>query len=70
MEKYDLTARWYAVEDNDLGGWCIADGPNPFRRPAEGNILASVNGEDVARHIANIHNAAIDGRVILKSIDV
>lgn len=48
--------RWIAQPDNMMGAWCVTlDRPGT---PGDGNVpIADFTTEDVARHVAEIHNA-------------
>lgn len=54
-----LGARWYVHPNDLIGGWCVMDVDQP---PSAGpGTVADVVTEGVARHIADLHNRALDG---------
>jgi hypothetical protein len=50
-----LGVPWYAQPNDLIGGWCVmlSDEPPSFG----GNEIADFCSEEVARHIAELHNA-------------
>ncbi|MEU4558390.1 hypothetical protein AB0F72_08370 [Actinoplanes sp. NPDC023936] len=53
-----LVARWFALADDTIGGWAVMPCDLP---PSSGvSPVAAVPSERVARHIAELHNAALD----------
>jgi len=55
-----LTQKWRAQEDNLIGGWCVTPAGDP-RTPAEGApSLADFSTEQMARHVAELHNNWLD----------
>ena len=52
-----MVARWYAREDDTIGGWCITvvDAPPSCGAPSVGSFLS----EDIARHLVDLHNANV-----------
>lgn len=60
MRNY-LTDRWRAQEDDLIGGWCVTAEADK-RTPAEGApTLADFCTQEMAQHIAEIHNDWLDG---------
>lgn len=53
-------ARWRAMPDDTIGGWCIMPDPRPPSTgiPAVGTFLS----EPVAHHIVDLHNADLRAR--------
>lgn len=52
--------RWYAVPDDLIGGYAVANVPLPAsaHRPAEGHVTAGdFLSQAVAEHVADLHNA-------------
>ncbi len=59
-----LSQRWFPHEDDLIGGWCVmtADTPPSLARHELGQVeVGNFLGEDVARHVAELHNAALSG---------
>lgn len=55
-----LTRSWRAQPENSLGGWCVTLAEDP-RTPAEGALpIAMFISEDLATHIANVHNRSLE----------
>lgn len=49
-----LASRWYAVEDDLIGGWCVMPVPlqPSYGYPEVGSFLS----KDIAEHITDLHN--------------
>lgn len=59
-----LAVPWHPVANDLIGGWAVAteDVPPSRHSPANGVLLvADFISEDVARHVAALHNAALAG---------
>lgn len=57
MNHEIMTVRWYPRENDLVGGWCVMPADLP---PSSGvHEVADVVSEEVARHIADLHNAAL-----------
>jgi hypothetical protein len=55
-----LKVRWFARENDLIGGWCVMPADQP---PSEGTPeVADFIRQDVAEHIAELHNAWLDGQ--------
>jgi hypothetical protein len=53
-ESDSLSLRWYAVEDDTIGGWCVMRSVQP---PSQGGYqIANFISQEIAEHIANVHN--------------
>jgi hypothetical protein len=54
-----LCARWYPWFDDTIGGWSVM----PYNAPPSSGVpcVASFLGEELAEHIAQLHNATISG---------
>ncbi len=52
-----LRARWYAWADDTIGGWSVM----PYNAPPSSGVpaAASLLGEELAEHIARLHNATL-----------
>lgn len=60
-----LAARWWPREDDTIGGWCVmtADQPPSMADWQRGELqVGSFLGEDVARHVAELHNTWLETR--------
>jgi hypothetical protein len=52
-----LAARWYAMPDDVIGGWCVMPDEKP---PSLGGWqIADFVSQEIAEHIAELHNAYI-----------
>jgi hypothetical protein len=50
-----LNTQWYAMPEDTIGGWCVKINEiSPSQSP--GGEVALFISEEVAKHIANIHN--------------
>lgn len=71
--KPDLLARWYAVPDDMIGGWCIMNHPtitpatldsrrgDPSGHQQRGiACIGDMMFEEAAHHIAKLHNDWLD----------
>jgi len=60
-----LAVPWFAVPNDEIGGWAIAtvDQPTSQIRPDgdEVVVFALFGEEQAARHIVALHNATLDG---------
>lgn len=56
--EFLLGCRWYAQPDDLIGGACIMpiDLPPSSGHPSVGDFLS----DEIARHIVELHNAALD----------
>jgi hypothetical protein len=56
-----MSARWWPMPNDLVGGWCVMAGPVPpsSGEPPVGDFLS----EAVARHVADLHNAWLITRV-------
>jgi hypothetical protein len=64
-----MAARWYAKPDDLIGGWCVMDideTPRLSGRP----WVATFCSEQVARHIADLHNRWRFGRQMLGLVPI
>lgn len=53
-----MAARWYPQPNDLIGGWCVMPVDQP---PSAGYPeVAETMSEDVARHIADLHNATLN----------
>lgn len=64
-EEEVLQRRWYAVPNDLIGGWDCATIDKPVsairgKRPTRERIPVETWGELTARHVAELHNAALD----------
>lgn len=60
-----LAARWHAVVNDEVGGWAVATADKPLSELARTDetgewMVADFTSEALARHIAELHNAALD----------
>lgn len=58
-------ARWYAVVNDLVGGWAVSTIDKPLSQldpTASEGELADFCSEEIARHIAELHNAWVEGR--------
>lgn len=53
----ELDVRWYARENDLIGGWCVM----PENQPPSKGIpeVADITSREVAEHIAELHNRAL-----------
>lgn len=49
-----LSMKWFAMPDDMIGGWCIM--PVPYSPSSGYPYVAHFLGEELARHIAQLHN--------------
>lgn len=62
-----LSARWTAVPNDMIGGWCVTSNG---LTPAHGGVMAAdMVTREIAEHIADLHNAALDGRILPAGTD-
>ncbi|MEV2239494.1 hypothetical protein [Micromonospora sp. NPDC049891] len=62
-----LTSRWTAVPEDTLGGWCVTCNG---LTPANGGVtVADMVTRELAERIAELHNAALDGRLLPAGTD-
>lgn len=56
-----LQVRWQAAEETTIGGWCVQpEGSSPTH---EGGLeVACFVTEELAEHIADLHNAWLDAQ--------
>jgi hypothetical protein len=58
-----MDARWYAMLDDMIGGWCVM---NADKSPSESNFVSGewqvvrFTSKGIAQHIANLHNDWLD----------
>lgn len=54
MNNY-LNKIWYAMPEDTIGGWCVKTNEIP---PSQSSVdeVACFISEEVARHVADIHN--------------
>jgi hypothetical protein len=58
-----LSQRWRAQPDDMIGGWCVTPEADK-RTPAQGAPqLADFSTEELARHIAQLHNVWLQSRI-------
>lgn len=52
-----LRSRWYAHRDDTIGGWSVM----PYNAPPSSGVPAAASslGEELAEHIARLHNATL-----------
>lgn len=60
-----LTEPWYAHPNDLIGGWFVLNRDHPPSRlhrdrDPDGREIGTFLGEDIARHIAALHNASLD----------
>lgn len=56
-----LAIRWYAMPEDTIGGWCVMDTPE-LPSTGKGYYIADfIAGEAAARHVTDLHNAALEG---------
>lgn len=58
-----LFETWYSTADTEIGGWIVTNSPKPHEEQdyQQGElVLANFLSEELACHIADIHNQWID----------
>lgn len=67
VEQALLLQRWYAVPDMLLGGWCVVNrdvaSNADLLNEDGGRTIGDLLSENIARHVALLHNLALDGKV-------
>lgn len=62
-----LARRWFAVPDDTVGGWACATVDLPISEIDQRNtgerVAVDCWGEATARHLADLHNACLSGRI-------
>lgn len=61
LEQSMLAVRWFVQPNDVIGGWCVTvvDLPPSSGYPEVADFLS----ERAARHIADLHNAALDAEM-------
>jgi Protein of unknown function (DUF550) len=64
-EEHVLGQRWYAIPDTLIGGWAVATAPVEGTHVidmanTDVRVMCETWGESTARHVADLHNAALE----------
>ena len=50
-----LNQEWFAMPEDTIGGWCVKTNEIPPSQDPTGEVACFIS-EEVAKHVANIHN--------------
>lgn len=65
MKPPATTVRWHAVANDIIGGWAVATVDLPVSQVDHRHhtvVADMVTSETLARHIADLHNTALESR--------